>query len=92
MVKGISRRVVVVRPPDSSVFEEAIFVMRECRDDPPDVLREACKVAEKYLHAPAVRRYYRRRFTSIQLVLSAILGGSVVGIAWTVSILAGIFF
>ena len=38
MVKGISRRVVVVRPPDPSVFEEAIFVVRENRDAPRDVL------------------------------------------------------
>ena len=30
MVKGISRRIVVVRPPDASVFDEAIFVVREC--------------------------------------------------------------
>ena len=49
MVKGISRRVVVVRPPDPSVFEEAIFVVRENRNAPRDVLREACAVAETYL-------------------------------------------
>ena len=91
MVKGISRRVVVVRPPDSSVFEEAIFLMRECRDDPPDVLREACKVAEKYLHGPAIRRYYRRRFTSLQLGFSALGGGLVVGLTWAITALLGIF-
>lgn len=91
MVKGISRRVVVVRPPDSSVFEEAIFVMRECREEPPDVLREACRVAEKYLHGPAVRRYYRKRFTGVQLVFSALGGGSAVGLVWAASAVLGIF-
>lgn len=91
MVKGISRRVVVVRPPDSSAFEEAIFVMRECREHQPDVLREACKVAERYLHAPAVRRYYRRRFTAGHLVLSACGGGLAVGAAWAAAVILHLF-
>ena len=29
MVKGISRRVIVVRSPDPRLFEQAIFLMRE---------------------------------------------------------------
>lgn len=91
MVKGISRRVVVVRPPDPSVFEEAIFVVRENRDAPRDVLREACAVAETYLRRPAVRRYSRKRWTSAQLVLSALGGGGVVGLLWAATSLCGIF-
>lgn len=91
MVKGISRRVVVVRPPDPSVFEEAIFVVRENRNAPRDVLREACAVAETYLRRPAVRRYSRKRWTNAQLVLSALGGGSAVGLLWALTSICGIF-
>ena len=49
MVKGISRRVIVVRSPDPQYFEQAIFLLRE---DAPDggvsaqqVLRQAKEVA-----------------------------------------------
>lgn len=91
MVKGISRRVVVVRPPDPSVFEEAIFVVRESRDTPRDVLREACAVAETYLRRPAGRRYCRKRWTSAQLCLAAFGGGGTVGLVWAATSMLGIF-
>ena len=29
MVKGISRRIVVVQPSDSDVFEQAIFIVKD---------------------------------------------------------------
>ena len=91
MVKGISRRVVVVRPPDPSVFEEAIFVVRENRNAPRDVLREACAVAETYLRRPSVRRYSRKRWTNAQLMLSALGGGSAVGLLWALTSIRGLF-
>ena len=91
MVKGIYRRVVVVRPPDPSVFEEAIFVVRENRNAPRDVLREACAVAETYLRRPSVRRYSRKRWTNAQLMLSALGGGSAVGLLWALTSICGLF-
>lgn len=91
MVKGISRRVVVVRPPDASVFEEAIFVVRECGGSPHDVLREACAVAETYLKRPRIRRYRRKRWTSLQLGLAALSGGGAVGAVWAATALFGLF-
>ena len=91
MVKGISRRVVVVRPPDPSVFEEAIFVVRENRNAPRDVRREACAVAETYLRRPSVRRYSRKRWTNAQLMLSALGGGSAVGLLWALTSICGLF-
>lgn len=87
MVKGISRRVVVVRPPDNKIFEEAIFIVRENGQGARDVLREACTVAETYLKNRPVRRYYRRRWASWQLGLSAGLGGGAVGLAWALTAL-----
>lgn len=53
MVKGVSRRVVVVDRPDPRYFEQAIFVLRA--DAPPEThadsyaVREACRIAGNYL-------------------------------------------
>ena len=54
MVKGTSKRVVVVKSPDPKIFEQAIFIVREDfltrkggRD--MDILREAQKVADEYI-------------------------------------------
>ncbi len=91
MVKGISRRVVVVRPPDSKVFEQAFFIVRESPEASRDVLREACAVAEGYLRAPKVRRYTRKRYTRVQLVLAAMGGGGTVGAIWAAAAMFGVF-
>ena len=53
MVKGVTRRVVVVRAPDQKYFEQAIFLLREEAEspDPPEeqVLKQAQAVADAYL-------------------------------------------
>ncbi len=54
IVKGVARRVVIVRSPDPRVFEEAIFIVREdfagsggvSREE---VLRQARRAAGDYL-------------------------------------------
>jgi len=55
MVKGRSRRVVVIRTPGKKLFEEAIFILRDDAAknggySAEDVVREAESVAEQYLH------------------------------------------
>ena len=40
MVKGVSRRVVVVRPDECGVFEQAIFLVRDYDAPRSDVVRE----------------------------------------------------
>lgn len=54
MVKGVSRRVIVVRNPDDGLFSEAIFILNEsalCGNirDSEAVLREACAVADDFV-------------------------------------------
>ena len=46
MVKGISRRVVVVRPESGGPFEQAIFLVRDPAFPRGDAVREACRIAE----------------------------------------------
>ena len=53
MVKGISRRVVVVDSPDPKLFEQAIFILRSDAltgegVTPQQVLGEACRIARSY--------------------------------------------
>ena len=54
MVKGTSKRVIVVKSPDPKYFEEAIFIVREEFMRSPGVtkdklLSEACRAADGYL-------------------------------------------
>lgn len=53
MVKGINKRVIVVKAPDPRLFEEAIFILREGvfaeGSSPDQVLREARQAAQNYL-------------------------------------------
>lgn len=87
MVKGISRRVVVVRPPESTAFEQAIFILRDPAPPSRDALHEACEIARQYLSTARVRRYSRRRWTNAQLGLAALAGGALVGLAWLLTAL-----
>ena len=51
MVKGVCRRVIVVRSPDTKLFEQAIFLLREDAPGISDaqVLRQACQAADDYV-------------------------------------------
>ena len=53
MVKGTSRRVIVVDSPDPTYFEQAIFIVRNDVYERPgvtaqQVLGEACRIAKGY--------------------------------------------
>ena len=64
MVKGISRRVIVVRSPDQRLFEQAIFLLKEDALEQQgvtaqQVVQEAKEVADSYLrkHTASKRRF-----------------------------------
>lgn len=56
MVKGVSRRVIVVRSPDPKLFEQAIFIVRE------DAMQGSGVTADKVLAEArqTARRYVQR--------------------------------
>ena len=62
MVKGVSKRVVVVRPDDSRFFEQAFFIVREGRTASGDALREACALAARYHAKHPARPLPLRRY------------------------------
>ena len=49
MVKGVSRQVIVVRPQDGKLYEQAIFILKEDAQDVTDdmLLREAVQLAAR---------------------------------------------
>jgi len=54
MIKGITKRVIVVKSPDPKIFEEAIFIVREEGASQNGIssealLREAQKIANGYI-------------------------------------------
>lgn len=59
MVKGVTKRVVVVPCPETGYFDEAIFLVREgaVQDMTPDqVLKEATQVADRYIRRNVERK------------------------------------
>ena len=85
MVKGISRRVIVVDSPDPRVFDQAIFILRndvQAEDGVTSrqLVEQAVRIAKSYTRTqglPTVRR--RRRITPL---LAALGGSAVVGLVW----------
>ena len=91
MVKGVSRQVIVVRQPDTKLFEQAIFLLREealgaegVTDQ--QVLKEACRVADQYVRTrvQGAKKPRRHRLQGLSWML---LGSGVTGLAWLLSFL-----
>lgn len=85
MVKGVSRRVVVVQPDTHDLFEQAIFLVRDYSAPRSALVREACKIANGYLVAGSVRR--KRRFSGGHVIAAFAAGIIVACVIWSVSIL-----
>ena len=86
MVKGISRRAVVVDSPDPRIFEQAIFIVRNDALSPggvtpEQVVREACRVARGYAQGR------RRRWEALPALAHAALGAGGIGLIWLLAAL-----
>ncbi|MDO4270184.1 MAG: hypothetical protein Q4C72_04570 [Eubacteriales bacterium] len=85
MVKGVSRRVVVVQPDERGLFEQAIFLVRDYTVPRSEAVREACRIANGYLSARAAR--FRRRFAGWQVACAFALGLLAASAVWTAVLL-----
>ncbi|MCQ2441665.1 MAG: translation initiation factor 2 [Oscillospiraceae bacterium] len=91
MVKGISRRVIVVRSPDPRFFEQAIFLLKEdaLHQDgvsAEQVVSEARQVAAGYVQKRAQRMTAGKRLAAFfPWWVWFLLGCCVMGIAWWIS-------
>ncbi|MGI6039958.1 MAG: hypothetical protein GX257_04455 [Clostridiales bacterium] len=83
MVKGINKRVVVIRPSGKGIFEEAIFILRGdaaqtgCSAD--DILKEACSIANNYMIGGGRKR---RGIASIPAPIFAFAGAALTAVVW----------
>ena len=84
MVKGITRRVIVIKSPDRKLFEEAIFIVKEdaLKDagvTPDDIIKEAQDVADNY-----VRQNLKsgRRAKKLPAPLFLLMGAALTGFIW----------
>ena len=77
LVKGMNRRVVVIKSPDRSLFEEAIFIVREDAlhrgITGQEIVREAQRVANEYAAGRSGRSHSPR--LPIFICAAVILGG-----------------
>ena len=80
MVKGVSRRVIVVDSPDPNLFEQAIFILRSDGGvSQQQVVEQAEAVAKRYARTHGLRTVRRFRMTP---PLWIALGSAVIGAAW----------
>jgi len=87
VIKGISRRVIVVKSPDRRFFEEAIFIVREGAIGSPgvtaeQVVEEARRVADGFVkknHAPWYKKIPAPGYVAMGALLSTVL--------WSVALL-----
>lgn len=89
MVRGTSRRVIVVESPDTNLFEQAIFIVRNdalSREGvtAQQLVDEACRVARSYTRAHAPRRRFPR---SPSPVVWGAAGALAIALAWLATVL-----
>ena len=81
MVKGISRRVVVVDSPDPNIFEQAIFIIRNDSADgvsSQQLVEQAVRIAKSYARAHTAPR----KRLQITPVMTALAGAAVIALIW----------
>lgn len=81
MVKGISRRVVVVDSPDPNIFEQAIFIIRNDSVDgvsSQQLVEQAVRIAKSYARTHTAPRK-RLQFTP---AVAAIAGAAAIAMIW----------
>ena len=84
MVKGISRRIVVVDSPDQRVFEQAIFIVRNDVAgegvSAKDLVEEAKKVARNYTGGDCSR--LGRIWRNLNPAVYTLMGAACIGMIW----------
>ena len=86
MVKGVSRRVIVIKSPNLHLFDEAIFIvkedaLREGGATGDEIIKQAQEVADQY-----VRQHLNRRWLSrIPAPAFAVFGAAFTALIWFVT-------
>lgn len=83
VVKGVSKRVIVVKAPDPRIFEQAIFIVREdyageAGVSDREVLRQARQAVESYMGSASAVSWTQR----LRAPIYAAAGAAATGLAW----------
>ena len=83
MVKGITRRVIVIKSPDRRLFDEAIFIVRDdalCDSGvtSDDIIKEAQDVADNYIR----NNLKTGLLPKFPPPVFALLGSGLTGLVW----------
>jgi hypothetical protein len=81
LVKGVARRVIMVKSPDPKLFEQAIFLVREeafSSGSTDQVLKEAEQAANRYLH----HQVSKKSFFNLPLLYSFLSGVALASLIW----------
>ncbi len=89
MVKGVARRVIVVKTPDPKLFEQAIFIVKEDAFvgdgvSADDVLAEAQAVADRYVKQS---RGWGKHAKKLAGPLYAAVGALVASAVWFLTVI-----
>jgi hypothetical protein len=82
MVKGISRRVVVLDSPDQRFFEQAIFIVRNDAAGEGVSSRELVEEARRVAREYAGGNHMSRALRDLRPAAAALIGASFVGLIW----------
>ena len=76
MVKGISKQVILLHAPETDVFEQAIFILKDHAQSVTDdmLLKEAMRI----INSPQKKRFYGP--------LWALSGAALMGILWVITV------
>ena len=86
MVKGISRRVVVVDAPEHRFFEQAIFIVRNDAAGEGITSRELVEEARRVAHNYASSG--TNRWRTLNPIVYTLIGAGTIGLAWLIVALA----
>ena len=87
MVKGISRRVVVVDAPEHRFFEQAIFIVRNDAAGEGITSRELVEEARRVAHNYGTSRF-SSRWRTLNPIVYTLIGAGTIGLAWLIVALA----
>ena len=84
MVKGISRQVILVQPPEPKLFEQAIFILRDGATGSEGVTDEALLKEAQQAVRGSMRTEKKRKLSMYGPVWAA-GGAALTGLAWLIT-------
>jgi hypothetical protein len=61
VVRGVVKRIVILKPDPGTGFEQAIFIVGDHEKSGEDLIAEACRIAAACLQKPKKKRWYGKK-------------------------------